>query len=93
MSYPYGRPGMFDHALESERASLCSTLETKGAAHLVTWIESCRDLGRGALREAQFEVAPRYLGSPVVTLEDALDILDREIDNILGRLESLRQEA
>lgn len=46
---------------------------------LVTWIETCRDMGRGALSA----------DLPTVYREIALDHLDRTIDNILSRVNSM----
>lgn len=58
---------------------------------LLSFIESVRDLGRGALREAEsnnfLALGSAHAGD--LSLEDALDIFDRQLDHIEGRIRSV----
>ena len=60
---------------------------------LESWVEGCRDLGRGALRTERIEAYYGARRTVCVPLEVALDILDREMDNVLGRIQSLKEQA
>lgn len=86
-SYDHEGPGARARAAlavsEARSDDLKSEPKISGEA-LVAWIETCRDLGRGALKADQ--QWPPSEPAPVVPLETALDHFDRQVDNILGRV-------
>ena len=71
----WGRENLSE--VEYERMRVAVEADRAQQISLRAWIEACRELGRGNLKEATQN------GS--VALEYALDILDRTLDNVLSK--------